>query len=167
MGKSYAAACVCNALLDQGIPCCMTSFGRILAMDWEDRARFLSRLGRYELLVLDDLGAERDTEFSQETLFSVVDERYRAAKPLIVTTNLGLPELKHPESLAKSRVYDRLLEICGPVLCQGENFRQGKSAAARQVLAGVLKGGAHDANKKSPPPGPKASPAPSAGRRGL
>lgn len=139
MGKSYAAACICNAMLDQGVSCHMTNFGRILSMEWEERAQFLRTLGHYELLVLDDLGAERDTEFSNEIIFSVIDERYRAKKPIIVTTNLSLPEMKKPDNMAKGRIYDRLLEICGPVLCEGENFRQDGGKAVRKVLAEVLK----------------------------
>lgn len=145
VGKSYAAACICNALLDRGVSCLMTSFGRILSMEWEDRARFLSTLGRYDLLVLDDLGAERNTDFAGETVFSVIDERYRAKKPLIVTTNLELRELKNPEGIRQARVYDRLLEICGPVLCKGESFRQSGGKVTREVLRGVLGGDREDA----------------------
>lgn len=138
VGKSYAAACICNALLEQDVSCHMTSLGRILGMDWEERARYISTLSHYELLVLDDLGAERDTEFANETVFSVIDERYRAKKPLIVTTNLGMGDLRNPENISKSRIYDRLLEICGPILCEGESFRRIGSKATRQVLSGVL-----------------------------
>lgn len=107
-------------------------------MEWEDRARFLSEVSRYELLVLDDFGAERNSEFADEIVFSVIDERYRAQKPLIVTTNLGLPDLKNPSSISKGRIYDRLLEICGPVLCEGENFRKANGNETRRALREVL-----------------------------
>lgn len=123
VGKSFAAACVCNALLDQGYRCYMTSFVAVSNMEWNDRARFLSQVGEYDLLVLDDLGAQRDTESGRETVFSLVDERYRSRKPLIVTTNLGIENLRNPPNLDMRRGYDRLLEICGPIHCQGESFR--------------------------------------------
>lgn len=134
VGKSYAAACVCNALIDQGVPCLMTSFGQILGMEWEERARFVSKLSRYELLALDDLGAQWGTALAQETVFNVVDQRYRAKKPLIVTTNLGMGDLKNPKNIGEQRVFDRLLEVCGPVICEGENFRQKGGRATRQAL---------------------------------
>lgn len=137
VGKSYAAACICNALLDRGVPCHMTGFGRILSMEWEERARFVSTLSRYELLVLDDLGVQRNSDLAKETVFNVVDERYRSRKPLIVTTNLGMGDLQNPRNISEERVFDRLLEVCGPIICEGENLRQKGGKATRQALREV------------------------------
>ncbi len=58
-----------------------------------------------------------------EQVYNVIDSRYRSRKPLIVTTNLTLEELQHPEDTAHARIYDRLLEMCAPVRFTGENFR--------------------------------------------
>ena len=58
--------------------------------------------------------------------------------PLIVTTNLTLDALKHPDDLAHARIYDRILEICAPILFGGENLRVEKAnemkTAARNLL---------------------------------
>ena len=140
VGKSYAAACICNAVLDRGESAAMTSFGRILAAGFDQRADFLERVHRYGLLVLDDLGAERDTEFAEETVFSVIDERYRAKKPLIITTNLSLEQLKSAERLAQRRVYDRLLEMCTPIFCDGGSQRTSAGAAKMEAVRTVLTG---------------------------
>ncbi len=59
-----------------------------------------------------------------EQLFSVVDGRYRTGKPLIVTTNLTLQELKNPPDLAHRRIYDRLLEMCTPIKINGQSIRR-------------------------------------------
>ena len=63
---------------------------------------------------------------------------YRNRKPLIVTTNLTLEALKHPDDLAHARIYDRILEICAPILFGGENLRVEKAnetkTAARSLL---------------------------------
>ena len=92
----------------------------------------------YDLLILDDLGAERGTEYALEQVFAVIDARYRSRKPLIVTTNLTLNALKHPDDLAHARIYDRILEICAPILFGGENLRVEKAnemkTAARNIL---------------------------------
>ena len=98
----------------------------------------LALTGDYDLLIIDDLGAERNTEYALEQMFSIIDSRYRCNKPLIVTTNLKLDELKHPPDLAHARIYDRILERCAPILFAGKNFREDNAAstkaAARQII---------------------------------
>ena len=120
----------------------MTNFPTILARlcgtFGEDRTAFLDSLRDYDLLIIDDLGAERNTEYALEQMFSIIDSRYRCNKPLIVTTNLMLDELKHPPDLAHARIYDRILERCAPILFAGKNFREDNAAstkaAARQII---------------------------------
>ena len=130
------------ALLEQDVPVLMTNFPTILnrmtGLFGSDRADFLANLNAYDLLILDDLGAERGTEYALEQVFAVIDARYRSRKPLIVTTNLTLDALKHPDDLAHARIYDRILEICAPILFGGENLRVEKAnemkTAARNLL---------------------------------
>ena len=142
-GKSFAAGCIAKALLDRDVPVLMTNFPTILAClsgtFGEERADFLASLGNYDLLIIDDLGAERNTDYAMEQMFSIVDSRYRSGKPLVVTTNLKLDELKHPPDLAHARIYDRILERCAPILFAGKNFREDNAAnmkaAAREIVA--------------------------------
>ena len=136
-GKSFAAGCIANALLEQDIPVLMTNFSTILnrlcGTFGEDRLTFLDGLGVY------DLGVERSTEYAMEQIYTIIDSRYRSNKPLIVTTNLTLEEMKNPPDLARARIYDRILERCAPVLFAGKNFRKGNAAvtctAAREIIA--------------------------------
>ena len=126
-GKSFFAACIANALMEKEIPVRMTNFALILndlAASFEGRNEYISRLCRYPLLILDDFGMERGTEYGLEQVFNVIDSRYRSGKPLIVTTNLTLDDLHNPEDTAHSRIYDRLLSMCVPVRFTGDNFRQ-------------------------------------------
>jgi DNA replication protein DnaC len=141
-GKSFFAGCIANALIDQGVPVLMTNFVRILntltGMYSQDRNDFIDSLNKYSLLVLDDLGVERNSEFALEQVFSVIDSRYRSKKPMIVTTNLTLDELKHPTDLAHARIYDRVLERCVPLKINNRNIREGNAARnldqARELL---------------------------------
>ncbi|MGN8678217.1 ATP-binding protein [Oscillospiraceae bacterium HCP3S3_F4] len=132
-GKSFFAGCIANALLEKGIPVLMTNFSRILntltGMYSDDRNRFIDSLNKYSLLIIDDLGIERGTEFSLEQVFNVIDSRYRSKKPMIVTTNLTLNELKHPVDLAHARIYDRILERCVPLKINNQNIRELNAAA--------------------------------------
>ncbi len=127
-GKSFFAGCIANALLEQCVPVLMTNFAKILnalsGMYAEDRNSYIDSLNRYSLLIIDDLGAERNSEFAQEQVFHVIDSRYRSGKPLIVTTNLTLDELKNTEDTAKRRIYDRILERCVPIKINNQNIRQ-------------------------------------------
>ena len=68
----------------------------------------------YPLLILDDFGMERGTEYGLEQVYSVIDSRYRSGKPLIATTNLTLEELQHPQDTPHARIYDRLTSMCAP-----------------------------------------------------
>ena len=142
-GKSFSACCIGNELLDRCIPTLVTSFPRILsklqAAGWGgDRAEILDRLQRYELVVIDDLGVERGTEYALEQIFTVVDTRYRSGKPLIVTTNLSPQDIKAPNNLAYQRVYDRILQNSIPVKMAGESRRVEIAAKKREKYQGFF-----------------------------
>jgi DNA replication protein DnaC len=127
-GKTFLAACVANALLDQGILVRMPVTGELLnklmGIYPSERNAFLQSLNACSLLILDDFGMEHSSEFAMTQLFNIVDGRYRTGKPLIVTTNLTLQELKNPPDLAHRRIYDRLLEMCTPIKVSGQNIRR-------------------------------------------
>lgn len=126
-GKSFFAACIANALMEKEIPVRMTNFAAVLndlSGSYEGRNAYIARLCRYPLLILDDFGMERGTEYGLEQVYNVIDSRYRSGKPLIVTTNLSLDELQHPQDTPHARIYDRLLEMCAPILFTGTNFRR-------------------------------------------
>ena len=141
-GKSFFAGCIANALLDRDVPVLMTNFPTILnkltGMFNEDRGELIASLGTYDLLILDDLGVERSTDYAMEQMFHVVDCRYRSRKPMIVTTNLKLDEIKHPPDLAHARIYDRILERCAPILFAGKNFREENAAATRAAAKEIV-----------------------------
>ena len=141
-GKSFFAGCIANALLEKGVPVLMTNFSRILntltGMHFEDRNQFIDSLNRYSLLIIDDLGIERNSEFVLEQVFNVIDSRYRSKKPLIVTTNLTLTELNNAPDVAHRRIYDRILERCAPIRSNNRNIRQDNTSANLQKAKKIL-----------------------------
>lgn len=141
-GKTYLAACIANALLDQGVPVMMTSFGRILgAMPGPvsgEQTAAVDNLMRYPLLILDDLGVERDSSYALELISHIVDARYRSGKPMIITTNLGVNQLENPDTQEKARIYDRVLERCIPLLVSDEHIRAIMSASNREAARKIL-----------------------------
>ena len=88
--------------------------------------------------IIDDLGVERSTEYAMEQMFFVIDSRYRSRRPMIITTNLKLSELKNPPDLAHARIYDRILERCAPLLFDGKNFREENAGATRQTAKDIV-----------------------------
>lgn len=128
-GKTFYAACIANALIDQGIPCLMTDFSRLIHTIGgmiAGKQEFIDGLNRYALLVIDDLATEADTEYRNEIVYNVINGRYGAGLPVIVTTNLTADAIKNPADIRKSRIYSRLLEMCIPVEVKGGDRRKAK-----------------------------------------
>ena len=125
--KSFLAGCIANALMELEVPVRMTSFSRImneLNNSFSGRNEVVDRLCCFPLLIIDDFGMERGTAYALEQVYNVVDSRYRSRKPLIVTTNLTLDEIRHPQDTAHARIYDRILEMCVPISCIGASLRK-------------------------------------------
>lgn len=139
-GKSYAAACIANALLDKGIPALMTSFPAILS-DQNNTTDIAHQMNEYDLVVLDDLGAERQSQYALEKVFYIVDERYKSGKPLIVTTNQPLKEMQNSAESGNSdykRIYDRILSMCVPMAFMDGTRRKPERADKAKYLKSVL-----------------------------
>lgn len=140
-GKTFLAACVANALIDKGVPCLVTNFARIANTVqglFEGRQEYYDSLNKFPLLVLDDLRAERKTEYMQEIVYNVIDARYRAKLPLIITTNLTREQLMNPDDVTDQRIYSRLFEMCTPIEVAGADRRhaalKNDIAATKQLL---------------------------------
>lgn len=132
-GKSYTAACIANELLDRTIPVVMTSFVKILQNiqgNQEEEKVIMSRLDDARLLIIDDLGTERNTDYALEKVYNIIDSRYRSGKPLILTTNMTLKEMQETTDIRYKRIYDRIFEMCFPVRVTGRSWRE-KEAAKR------------------------------------
>ncbi len=142
-GKTFYACCIANALIDQGVFALITSIPRILNFQggYEAEGIMRSELAGADLLVIDDLGAERDTSFADEQVFDIIDLRYRAKKPLIVTTNLSIKDMEEA-GIQKRRIYDRVQEMCNiRVQVDGSSIRAKVAKQKRQDAFEILGGG--------------------------
>lgn len=115
-GKSFYAACIVNALLEKGVSCRFTTFTK-QAKDPED-------LNEFDLVVLDDLDAERDTEYMNEIVWSIIDERYQKNLPVIITTNLTAKQLSEASNVFRQRIYSRLHKMCIFIEVKGNDRRK-------------------------------------------
>jgi DNA replication protein DnaC len=120
-GKTTLAMLVSRAALDAGRSVAIYSLPRLLAEirktfdEGAERSHLglLERLAAVDLLHLDDVGAERTSEWVLEQLYSIVNARYEDERAMVITTNLDHAELR--EQIGE-RTVSRLIEICGDPL---------------------------------------------------
>ena len=146
-GKSFFSCAIVNALLEKCVPATVTNFPRLLNIlqGAKERQTYIDQLQRYKLLVIDDLGVERDSTYAAEQVYNVIDARARSGLPLIVTTNLTMEELKAPPTMQAARIYDRILEMC-PITIRmiGESRRSANASARKAKAQELLKGVPHE-----------------------
>lgn len=138
-GKSHLAAAIVNAVIPRGKACVFRSVPALLKKLQEtyradarvSESEILAVLQDADLVVLDDLGAEKMTEWAESMLYYIVDQRYRWRKPLIVTTNCDLEEL---EERIGTRTFDRLLEMCVLVENRATSYRKEEAFKRMKTL---------------------------------
>ncbi len=126
-GKSFAAAAIANYLLEHQVPVIMTSFTKILEIidsNRNEESNTINKLSWAKLVIFDDLGAERCTDYALEKVYNIVDERYRQKLPMILTTNLTLQEMKDETDIRYARIFDRIFEMCYPMQFTGQSWRK-------------------------------------------
>lgn len=120
-GKTTLAMLVSREALRSGHSVAIYSVPRLLAEirstfdsgASSSHAELFAKLTKVDLLHLDDLGAEQQTDWVLEQLYSIINERYEDGKALVVTTNLDEAQLKDQIG---ARTVSRLVEICGDPL---------------------------------------------------
>lgn len=138
-GKSFYASCIYNALIARRVLVGFTSTANLMNLlkQW-DQGELFDAITRVKLLVLDDLGAERNNTYSAELMYSVIDARYKTNLPTIVTTNIDIAEMKNEQDIWRSRIYDRVIEMCPIPLSMEGQSRRGIIADQRKQKAREL-----------------------------
>lgn len=147
-GKTFLAFCIANALIDKLVPVIAISSIGLLNKIKDSYRRYgsegevviINNLKNASLLILDDLGAENSTDWAKEKIYEIIDSRYRDGKPLIITTNLTLDQLREKMTGEDGiyRTYDRIIEMCTPIEIKGKPRRieaaKGKEKLLRELL---------------------------------
>jgi DNA replication protein DnaC len=129
-GKTHLAACIANALMARYVPVLFTSVIELTGLFEDELGEVLRRMRSAKLLVLDDLGAERSTDFKVEQVYNVVNSRCNDMKPMIVTTNCTLDEMRGEKDLRYRRIWERVRSMCRPVRMDGESWRKRRTVEA-------------------------------------
>lgn len=136
-GKTASCAYVAQALESRYIPCLLTSLSRLASYD---HGSVIPYLGLFDLLILDDLGAERQSSFMLEKTHEIIDERVNRKKPMLLTTNLTLGEMQQERDRDLKRIYDRIMSVCVPVQLRGQSHRKAQAAALLQAARKLMQG---------------------------
>ena len=140
-GKTFYAGCIANALIKRSVPVLFTSLRDLV--DNRQAAKYkgaeLWNLKEYSLFVLDDIGAEKLNRADLDSAFQVIDDIYLLQKPLIVTTNLDLEQLRTPNNQEIARLYSRILERCPkPVFVDSKRNRLTAADEKQKQLDAIL-----------------------------
>ena len=130
-GKTYLACCIANALIEEYmIRVKIRNFAQIIndlqksGFDL-DKNEYIESLTNVSVLILDDLGIERDTSYAKEQVYNIVNSRYLKQKPTIFTTNLPYEKIQNSDDgVEYERIYSRIIEMCIPIKVMGEDFRK-------------------------------------------
>lgn len=125
-GKTHLAAAIANSFICRGIPVLFGTFSEHLEHIREEydiggEKKYLSMMKNTPVLVLDDVGKEKKTDWSQQILFDTINYRYEHLLPVIITTNFDTDGLANHVGAA---VWSRLYEMCGGVETHGKDYRQ-------------------------------------------
>lgn len=143
-GKTYLAACIANALLNKGISVKWLTSMQIVErgsfFNESEYAEYIHSITSPDLLIIDDLGAERGTEFALERVHSLVDTRISANKPMIVTTNIDINDMGNCKDLKKKRTFDRILPATFAFAMKGISYRMKQAQKSYDELKNMLLG---------------------------
>ncbi|MGM0603096.1 MAG: ATP-binding protein [Bacillota bacterium] len=119
-GKSYLLGCMANALIDRGIRFRYIVYSDLLQQirstynednPTTDEKKIINDVQNIPVLLIDDLGTEKASDFAASILYQIIDKRYREERPIILSTNYSLKNLKNRFPIMGERIFQRLLEM--------------------------------------------------------
>ncbi|HEX8088278.1 MAG TPA: ATP-binding protein [Blastocatellia bacterium] len=136
IGKTHLSVAILHGLIEKGVPCLFYDFGSLLkeiqksynTISQTSEMEVLAPVYEAEVLVLDELGASKPTEWVCDTLRQIIGRRYNDRKLTILTTNYtDTPGDSRHETLEDrigARLRSRLFEMCKTVVMEGEDYRR-------------------------------------------
>ena len=124
-GKTHLAAAISNYLIDKGIPVLFDTFSnhlnKLKAEFDTDKRTYLQQMKQIPMLILDDVGKEKQTDWTRSVMFDVINYRYEHMTPIVITSNLGTKQL---EEYLGGACYSRMCEMCRGVKTVGDDYRR-------------------------------------------
>lgn len=136
VGKTHLAVSILKGLTERGFDCLFYEFSTLLKeiqdsynpQTESSELSVLSPIYSTEILVLDELGASKPTEWVRDTITNIINSRYNERKFTIFTTNYFDERVDARDDLLEDRIgiraRSRLYEMCKTVGINGEDYRR-------------------------------------------
>jgi DNA replication protein DnaC len=143
VGKTHLSVAILRSLIEKGVPCLFYEFGALLKeiqssynpVSQTSELKVLAPVFQAEVLVLDELGASKPTDWVRDTMMQIINARYNDRRLTIFTTNYrderGQPAEETLEDRIGTRLRSRLYEMCRTVVIDGEDYRRSFDARRR------------------------------------
>jgi len=141
-GKTHIAVCIANYLFDTNsvrFTSLSMLFSGYYARSFELRDQWLNEFATCDLLIIDDFGVERITDGYYPIIFTLIDLRINAKKPMVVTTNKSIDDFESEIGTKEKRLATRILEGCYPIEVNGKNWRSEVIADRRVAMHDFFK----------------------------
>lgn len=153
-GKSHLAAAVAHEIKDSGKTVVFQTMAELLerirntfsSRENETESEIMTALRDCDLLVLDDIGAEKITDWVLDVMFRVIDGRYRKKKPVLYTTNFSPadllirfmpPEPGEEDKIKAQRIHDRIIGTSIIVKNEAQSYRREMAAKRFREMNGA------------------------------
>jgi len=135
-GKTHLSAAILRGLMEKGMPCLFYEFGALLKeiqnsynpVSQTSELKVLAPVYETEVLVLDELGAVKPTDWVRDTMMQIIGTRYNNRRLTIFTTNYfdarHAPAEETLEDRIGVRLRSRLYEMCRTIIIEGEDYRR-------------------------------------------
>lgn len=136
VGKTHLAVAILRDLIEKGVPCLFYEFGALLKeiqdsynrVSQTSELRLLAPVYQAEILVLDELGASKPTDWVRDTMMQIINTRYNDRRLTIFTTNYSDARRNPTDETLEERIgvrlRSRLYEMCKTVVLDGEDYRR-------------------------------------------
>lgn len=136
VGKTHLSVAILQGLIEKGVPCLFYEFGALLKeiqdsynpVSKSSELKVLAPVYQAEVLVLDELGASKPTDWVRDTMMQIINTRYNDKKLTVFTTNFfdtrRAPADETLEDRIGVRLRSRLYEMCKTILIEGEDYRK-------------------------------------------
>jgi DNA replication protein DnaC len=136
VGKTYLAAAIIRGLVEKGVPCLFYEFGTLLkqiqesynALAQASETKVLAPVYEAEVLVLDELGATKPTDWVRDTMMQIINACYNERKLAVFTTNYTDERRGDTDETLEDRIgarpRSRLYEMCRTVMIEGDDYRR-------------------------------------------